>query len=261
MSVSLSSSLVAFLLISSASAYPQNTLTVAAASDLTNLEPELAQAFRKNEPNRGDEPARLSEAKIRISFVTGASAMLSQQIENGAPYDVFLSANAQFVDRLGSSGKLLPASIRTYAVGRVAILWRDGKRHPINELGADWVRFVALPNPKLAPYGVAARQALEHAGVWNQVQPKVVYGENVRQTLQLFESGNADAVVTSDSLLQGKNPDVLPADWHQPIVQKVGIVAASPNRAAAQTFVDFLLSPAGQAVFAQFGFGAPSTKP
>ncbi len=252
MSVRLSSSLVAFLLTFSSPALPQTTLTVAAASDLTNLEPELAQAFRKNEP---------IQPPIRVRFVNGASAMLSQQIENGAPYDVFLSANAQFVDRLGSSRKLLPASIHIYAVGRVAVLWRDGKPHSFNDLAANWVRFVALPNPQLAPYGVAAEQALEHAGIWKQVQPKLVYGENVRQTLQLFESGNADAVLTSSSLLQGKNPELVPAEWHRPIIQKVGVVATSPNRAAAQNFVDFLLSPAGQAIFARFGFGAPATKP
>jgi molybdate transport system substrate-binding protein len=220
-------------------------LTVAAAADLTNLEPALASSFGKNEP------------KIAVRFVTGASAMLAQQIENGAPYDVFLSANAQFIDRLASFRKLLPGSIHSYAVGRVAILWRDGKHHRFSDLAADWVRFVALPNPKLAPYGVAAEQSIEHAGLWKQVQPKVVYGENVRQTLELFESGNADAVLTSASLLVGKNPDLVPGDWHQRIIQKVGIVASTPNRAAAQKLLDFLLSPAGQAVFASAGFARP----
>ncbi len=158
---------------------------------------------------------------------------------------------------LSSFGKIDPSSVRTYAVGRVGVLWRDGKQHPLKDLAADWVRFVALPNPKLAPYGVAAQQALEHAGVWKAVQPKIVYGENVRQALELFESGNADAVLTSNSLLQGKNPDLIPTDWHSPIIQKAGIVAASPNRAAAQKFLDLLLSPAGQAVFAKFGFSSP----
>ena len=251
MSVQLSSYLVAFLLLPSALVQAQIpiTLTVAAASDLTDVEPVLTSAFRKNEP------------KTEIRFVTGASALLSQQIENGAPFDVFLSADSQFVDRLGSSRKLLPASIRAYAVGRVAILWRDKKQHPVNDLTSDWVRFVALPNPKLAPYGVAAQQALEHAGIWKEVQPKVVYGENVRQTLQLLESGNADAVLTSASLLQGKHPDLVPAAWHLPIIQKGGIVAASTHPVAAQRFVDFLMSPAGQAVFAQFGFGPSPAKP
>lgn len=245
MSAQLSSCLAACFLLFSAGSVAQTTLTVAAAADLTSLEPALAGSFRQADPADS------------VRFVTASSALLAQQIENGAPYDVFLSANAQFIDRLASSRKLLPDSVHSYAVGRVAILWKDGKKHSINDLAADWVRFVALPNPKLAPYGVAAQQALEHAGLWKRVQPKVVYGENVRQTLQLFESGNTDAVLTSASLLAGKQPELLPADWHQPIIQKVGIVSATANGATAQKFVDFLLSPAGQAVFAEAGFAKP----
>jgi molybdate transport system substrate-binding protein len=82
----------------------------------------------------------------------------------------------------------------------------------------------------------------------------VVYGENVRQTLQLLESGNADAVLTADSLLQGKNAEVIPDHWHQPILQKAGLVTASPNRELARRFLDFLVSADGQAVFARYGF-------
>ena len=242
MSVLLSTLLALFFVVSASGAA---ALTVAAASDLTNLEPDLTTAFRKNEP------------KVEVRFVTAASGVLTQQIENGAPYDVFLSANAQFVDRLASNAKLTPASVLTYAVGRVGILWRDGKPHSVSDLKGDSVRIVALPNPKLAPYGVAAEQALQHARVWEFVSKKLVYGENVRQTLQLFESGNADVVLTSDSLLQGKNAQVIPADWHHPIVQKGGIVAASPNKDLARRFLEFLTSPAGQAVFARFGFSKP----
>jgi len=183
--------------------------------------------------------------------------MLSEQIENGAPFDVFMSANAEYADRLGRSGKLLPSSIRVYAVGRVGVLWKDGKRHPLRELATAPIKFVGLPNPKLAPYGVAAQQALEYAGLWAMVQPKVVYGENVRQTLQLLESGNADAVLTADSLLQGKDAEVIPADWHRPILQKAGLVTASPNRELAQRFLDFLVSAEGRAVFARYGFSQP----
>jgi molybdate transport system substrate-binding protein len=217
---------------------------VAAASDLTNLQADLTNAFRKFEPT------------VRVRFVIGASAMLAQQIESGAPYDVFLSANADFVDRLGSFGKVVPDSIESYATGRVGILWRDGKRHGLSDLTENWVRFVALPNPKLAPYGVAAQQALEHAKLWEKVKGKIVYGENVRQTLQLFDSANADAVLTSDSLLQGRNAELIPADQHQPITQKGGIVAASQNQPAARKFLAFLISPAGQSIFAKYGFAS-----
>lgn len=239
----LSSSLAFSLLLFCTSSVAQTTLTIAAAADLTPLQSPLS-----------------ARSPVRLRFVTGASAALAQQIENGAPYDIFLSANAQYVDRLASSRKIDPASVRTYAVGRLGLLWRDGKRHSVSDLAADWVRFVALPNPQLAPYGVAAQQALEHAGIWTKVRPKVVYGENVRETLELFTSGNADAVLTSASLLPDEHPDLIPDDWHAPIVQKGGIVASTQNLAAAQRFMDFLASPAGQAVFAQFGFG-PAPKP
>jgi molybdate transport system substrate-binding protein len=217
-------------------------LTVAAAADLTPVEAPLQQA----------------QPDLQIRFVNAASSVLSQQIENGAPYDVFLSANTQFIDQLASNGKLRPDSVRTYATGRVAILWKDHKPHAVSDLTQNWVRFVALPNPRLAPYGAAAQQALEHAGFWNGVKPKIVYGENVRQTLQLFDSGNADAVLTALSLVTDRKPDLIPADWHAPIVQKAGIVAASRNQSAAEAFMRFVTSPAGQAIFAKFGFG-PAT--
>ena len=204
--------------------------------------PELQKAFCR------------SDKSCAIRFVNSSSSALSQQIANGAPFDVFMSANAEYADRLGHSGKLLPSSVRVYTVGRVGVLWKDGKRHPLRELATAPIKFVGLPNPKLAPYGVAAQQALEYAGLWTMVQPKVVYGENVRQTLQLLESGNADAILTSDSLLQGKDAEVIPDDWHKPILQKAGLVTASPNRELARRFLDFLTGADGQAVFARYGF-------
>jgi molybdate transport system substrate-binding protein len=245
MSGRLSSLLLTFFLSAGFVFSQSTTLTIAAASDLTNLEPALLASFHKIDPG------------IQVRFVTSASGVLTQQIENGAPYDVFLSANAQFIDHLATTRKIEPTSVITYAIGRVGVLWRDGKPHQFNDLKANWVRFVALPNPKLAPYGVAAQQALQHAGLWQFVRQKVVYGENVRQALQLFDSGNADVVLTSASLLQGRNPGLIPADRHQPITQKAGIIAVTPNHPAAQEFVRYLASPAAQAVFARYGFSKP----
>lgn len=245
------STLVAIFLggVSSACAAPLSPLVIAAASDLTNLERALESSFRKSHPT------------IQIKWVTAASGVLTQQIQNGAPYDLFLSANAPFIDQLGSNRKVLPDTIAPYATGRLGVLWRDGKSHNMQDLRADWVRLVAVPNPKLAPYGVAAVEALKHEGLWPAVEKKVVYGENVRQTLQLFESGNADVVLTSDSLLQGNHPDLIPDDWHAPIVQKAGIVSTSSNQPAAREFMKFLLGPDGQVVFAQFGFAPNGRQP
>ncbi len=244
MSARLSSFLAACVLLFSGPAAAQvKAVLVAAASDLSTVGPELTSGFCKG---RADCPVR---------WVNGSSAVLAQQIEHGAQFDLFLSANAAFVDQLASNGKILPGSVKPYAIGRLGVLWRDGKKHPLRELTTPIAKYIALPNPKLAPYGVAAQEALEYAGLWGMVQGKVVYGENVRQALQLVQSGNADAVITSDSLLKGKDAELIPADWHKPIVQEAGIVAASENREGARRFLDFLLSETGQAILARYGFG------
>lgn len=232
-------------LLSLFAAHARPPLAVAAAADLSVIGPELQHSFAKMYPN----------AQTKMSF--GSSAMLTQQVRQGAPFDVFLSANSQFVEDLAKEGKLDGKTVRAYATGRLGLVWKDGGKHPIRELGTAHVRVVALPNPKLAPYGVAAQQALEYGGLWTVVQPKIVYGENVRQTLQFLDSGNADAVITADSLLGGRNVEVLPFEWHKPVIQKGGVVSVSKNAALAQQFIDFLLSAEGQAIFARFGFGAP----
>ncbi len=245
MSARLSSCLLLFFLLLSTESVGQTTLTVAAAADLAPLQPALTSSFGKNDPG------------VTLKWVTGASAALRQQIENGAPYDVFLSANAQYVDDLAAKGMIGPRSVRAYAEGCVALLWQDGQPHPWKDLAQPGVHVVALPNPKLAPYGVAAQQSLEHLGIWAAVQPKVVYGENVRQAFQMFTSGNADAVITAASLLGGRHPMLAPAGWHAPILQKAGVIAATHQEHAADLFLNFLTGPGGQAVFARFGFASP----
>jgi molybdate transport system substrate-binding protein len=221
---------------------PAATLTIAAAADISAAEHDLSSSFHRAYP----------EDSVRFSF--GASGALAQQIANGAPYDLFLSANEAFVDQLAVSRKILPDSVRIYAYGQEGILWRDGKPHAISDLREQWVRFVALANPKLAPYGLAAQQALEHENLWDSLRPKIVYGENVRQALQLFDSGNADVVLTSYSLLIGRpGAAIIPSDWHKPIRQKAGIVAASQDVEVARRFMAFLASPAGARVLAAHG--------
>ena len=220
-------------------------LTIAAAADISAAEHDLSDSFHRMYP----------EDTARFSF--GASGALAQQIANGAPYDLFLSANEAFVDQLAAARKILPDSVRVYALGQEGILWRDGKPHAISDLKEQWVRFVALANPKLAPYGLAAQQALEHENLWDSIRPKIVYGENVRQALQLFDSGNADVVLTSYSLLVGRSgAAIIPPDWHKPIRQKAGIVAASQNVEVARRFLAFLASPAGARVLAAHGLKA-----
>jgi molybdate transport system substrate-binding protein len=221
--------------LSSAQSPNPTTLTVAAAADLSAAEPVLAAEFEKTNPS------------IKIRFVTGASTALAQQIHNGAPFDLFLSANIDLVDSLHLD------DAKIYTVGHIAILWKDGKDHPLTDLANPNIHFLAIANPKLAPYGLAAQQELQRLGLWDKLQPKIVYAENVRGTLQLFDSGNADAVLTALSLVINRHPQIV----HSEIVQKAGIVPATQSPQAAHAFLDWLLSPPAQQILARYGFDKP----
>ena len=198
-------------------------LIVAAASDLAPLTPKLERAYKE-----------------KIRFTLASSGSLKQQIENGAPFDVFLSANEQYVKDLAVAGLVTDATI--YATGRIALWSPNGSVSSLADLKKKSVTHLAVPNPQHAPYGVAARQALESQGVWKDVEPKIVYGENVRQALQFAESGNVEAVITSWTLLIGKGT-LLPAEWHSPIRQTGAVVKSSNQPDAARRFLKFLLSP------------------
>src|SRR5580704_10651337 len=198
-------------------------LLIAAASDLAPLAPKLQQAYKE-----------------KIRFTLASSGSLKQQIENGAPFDVFLSANEQYVNDLAAAGLATDATV--YATGRIALWSPNGSVSSLADLKKKSVTHIAIPNPQHAPYGVAARQALESQGVWKDVEPKIVYGENVRQALQFAESGNVEAVITSWTLLIGKGT-LLPAEWHSPIRQTGAVVKSSNQPDAARRFLKFLLSP------------------
>jgi molybdate transport system substrate-binding protein len=215
-------------------------LIVAAASDLAPLAPKLERAYKE-----------------KIRFTLASSGSLKQQIENGAPFDVFLSANEQYVKDLAAAG--LVSDVTIYAIGRIALWSPDGSVTSLADLKKKSVTHLAIPNPQHAPYGVAARQALESQGVWKEVEPKIVYGENVRQALQFAESGNVEAVITSWTLLIGKGT-LLPAEWHSPIRQTGAIVKSSTQEDAARRFLKFLVSPEAQKILNDGGlwsFKAP----
>lgn len=210
-------------------------LLVACASDLAPAQTELAAAFRQSTGHS-------------IRFVTGSSGMLARQVANGAPFDVFLSANRSYVDDLLKQSAIVPDSLKLYGKGRIAI-W---PQTTIEALRRPEVKHIAIPNPKHAPYGIAARQALEKSGLWKALERKIVYGENVRQAMQYAESGNADAVLTSWTLLQGRGT-LLPESLHDPITQAGGIVAASTQRTLAARFLAFLTDGDGVPILRKFG--------
>jgi molybdate transport system substrate-binding protein len=211
-------------------------LLVAAASDLAPLSDALARAFTAQ----------------HVTFSLASSGSLKQQIENGGPFDVFLSANDQYVKDLAATGHVDPSTVIVYATGRLALWSRDGSVQSLDDLKRPAVKHLSIPNPEHAPYGVAAKQALENRGLWKLVEPKIVYGENVRQALQFAESGNADAVITSWTLLKGRGI-LLPDSWHAPIRQSGAVVKSSAQPAAAREFLNFLESKEGRKILESGG--------
>lgn len=236
-------------LLFSLPAYPQakTELIAAAAADLAALQEPLAHGFERSEG-------------LKIRFTIGASGMLARQIEQGAPYDLFLSANESFVKDLVNAGKLVPDSVRVYAFGRLGLWSKTGAVKTLAGLTDPAVLHVSIANPTHAPYGAAAREMFERLGLWNQLEKKIVYGENVRQALQYAESGNADAVVTAWSLVYDRGGILLSDSAHKPIRQAGGIVSGRPEQAAARRFLAFLAGPEGRKILIDHGLTVPTTR-
>jgi len=224
----------------------KSEITVAAAANLT----EVAQTF-------GAEFE--AQTKIHPVFSFASTAVLTTQIENSAPFDVFLAADAEHVDKLDREGLLVPGSNAVYAVGVLA-LWipPSSKAHvsKIEDLTAKDVQVIALANPKLAPYGAAAVETLQHAGIWDQVKDKIVYAENISMAKEYGTSKNADAVFTAYSLVLKEAGKVIQVDeaLHTPIVQKLGVIARSPHHDWAQSFTSFVLNGGGRDALARYGY-------
>lgn len=226
-------------------------ITVAAASDLRLAFEELGAAF-----------ARRAGTKVTFSF--GSSGQLAEQILNGAPFDVFASANVEFVDKVVKAGRAIGATKATYAFGRIVVFSPSKGPKAITTLeglAAPAVRRVAIANPEHAPYGVAAVQALRAAGVYDAVRPKLVYGENVADTLRLATTGNADAAIVALSLViarKGGTWALIDGSLHQPLEQALVVTGADPARTgAARAFVSYVGSPEGRAVMRRYGFLLP----
>lgn len=233
---------------------PSNTsssqeLTVAAASDLTPAFEELGREFE-------------SAHKTKVVFVFGSTGLLTKQIENGAPMDLFVAANVSYVEQLEKEGLIIPDSKTIYARGRIT-LWTPADSNlrllGIEDLARPEVQRVAIANPDHAPYGLAARQALETAGIWERIRPKLVYGDNIRQTLQYAETGNVEVAIVALSLsTQSRGRwTLIPEDLHKPIDQGMAIIKTTKNESAARAFAAFVNGPQGRAIMQKYGFSFP----
>ncbi|HEX5965793.1 MAG TPA: molybdate ABC transporter substrate-binding protein [Pyrinomonadaceae bacterium] len=221
-------------------------LTVAAASDLTPAFEEIGRDFEARE-------------KIKPVFVFGSTGLLTRQIENGAPFDVFAAANESYIDQLQQKGLLVEGTKAIYGRGRIT-MWTTAestlKLEKIQDLANPEVHRIAIANPDHAPYGLAARQALETAGLWEKVQPKLVYGDNIRQTLQFAETGNVEVAIVAVSLsAQNKGRCVLvPETLHKPLLQAMAIMKSTKSDPAARSFTNFVTGTTGREILAKYGF-------
>lgn len=230
------------------------TLTIAAAA---NLKPALDQAVPRFEAAHPD---------VAVQVTYGASGTFFAQLSQGAPFDLFLSADAEAPRKLADAG-LTTGPARTYALGRLVLYVPKASPLDLTKglavLQAASVQKVAIGNPALAPYGVAAEQALQRAGLTDAVTPKLVLGQSVGQAAQFVDSGNAQAGLLPLSLAKAPPLDakgryaVLPPSSHAPIEQAGVVLKAAKAGVAAKAFFDWLLGAEGRALLEQNGYGPP----
>jgi molybdate transport system substrate-binding protein len=222
---------------------------VSAAADLYPVLEELAPLLEK-------------ETGLTLKTNIGSTGQLTEQIAAGARVDVFLAASTSAIDQLRQKDLLVPGSDRVYARGRLVMWTRSGDRvgvKTVQDLVGAQVSRISIANPDHAPYGRAAREALQSAGLWDQLQPKLVPAENVRQAFQFAESGNTDVGLVALSLVvfAGGRYALVPEELHEPIDQALAIIAGSTHQSEAKQFIAYLTGEKGREILLRYGFVLP----
>lgn len=230
-------------------------IRVAAAADLKFALDELAAEFKK-------------QSGVIIAPTYGSSGNFFMQIQNGAPFDVFLSADVEYPRKLEAAGLAEPGTLQLFATGRIVLWMRQDSS--IDLAGLGWkalldakVKKISIASPDHAPYGRAAVAALRQAGIYEQVRDKLVYGENISQAAQFVQSGNAEAGIVALSLAlspamkDGRRWDI-PTDAYARIDQAAVVLLGARNNQGARSFVSFLNSEAARNVLQRYGFDTPS---
>lgn len=229
-------------------------ITVAAASDLRFAFDELAERFER-------------QTGTEVVLTYGSSGLLAGQVQHGAPFDVFASADASLVDDVVRSGRGARRTKATYAFGRIVVWTRADAAPPpprLRDLAASRFARIAIANPAHAPYGRAAHQALQAAGILTAVERRLVYGENVSDALRIAQSGNADAAIVALSLAvatPGGEYSLIPERLHEPLEQALVVTAPPDRRPAAKAFARLVSQdPAGRAIMRRYGFVLPDER-
>jgi len=225
-----------------------DTVTIAVAANFLAPAERLAAAFE-------------ADSGHRVVTASGSTGQLYAQIVNGAPFDLLLAADAERPRLLAESGVGVPGTVATYAIGRLALWSRDAGRvdsSTLSHLGDTAFRWLAIAEPEVAPYGQGARQVLEHLGLWDALQSRIVRGQSVAQTFALAETGNADLafVALSQAVAYQGNASfaIVPAGLHEPIRQDLVLLRRAADNAAARAFLGFLQSPAAAGIIENYGY-------
>lgn len=245
----------AILLLLTAATAQAEKIAVAAAADLKFAMDEIVSEFKKI--NSADE----------VDVIYGSSGKFHTQIQQNAPYDLYFSADIAYPRELAKNG-LAASDVTPYAVGRI-VLWSasmDASKMELNNLTDANITRVAIANPKHAPYGKRAEEALRASGLWDKVEPKLIYGENISHTAQFVQTGNAQIGIIALSLalnpeLSGKGGYFLiPDNLHEPLEQGYIITKQGADKKLAKRFAEYMSSAPARAVMTKYGFVLPGEK-
>ena len=243
--------ILACSLILSFSAHAEK-ITVAAAADLKFAMDEIVTSFKSTSP--GDE----------IDVIYGSSGKFHTQVQQGAPYDLFFSADIAFPQELVKRGQAA-SEVRSYAFGRI-VLWSaslDATKMTMESLADQKITRIAIANPKHAPYGKRAEEALRAAGLWEKIEPHLVYGENIAHTAQFVSTGNAEvgiialALAVNPELAAKGGYSLIPDNLHKPLEQGFIMTKRAEGSALAKRFADYMGSKWARSVMTKYGFILP----
>jgi len=235
------------------SAQAGEKITIAAAADLKFALDEIVVLFNKAHP------------ADQVETVYGSSGKFHTQIQQGAPFDLYFSADIGYPRALKAEG-FAASEAQPYAVGRI-VLWsmsRDASKMTLADLADPTIQKIAIANPKHAPYGKRAEEALKAAGMWEKVEAKLVYGENIAQTAQFVQTGNAQvgiialSLALSPELAKQGGYALIPDKLHQPLEQGFIVTKRAADNALARKFALFMAGKEARAVMTRYGFSLPS---
>lgn len=226
------------------------TLKVATSANMQFAMQEIIDSF-------------MESCHCQVDLITGSSGKLTAQIEQGAPYDIFVSANTKYPTYLFKKG-LTKSTPKVYAQGQLVLWSSKPQKYQLSDLTSDLIKQIAIPNPKNAPYGQAAIEVLKQKHIYHQVKQKLVYGESVSQVNQFVESQTVDVGFTAFSVVKSKNNDkidnwsLIDKQFYQPILQSAVMIDRKNHSQTTIDFFEYLFSDESQLILKKYGYLIPN---